>query len=155
MSYYMYELDFQGPVHFGSASNGGDLERVSMAFSSDQLFSALCNEASHDGTSLDALIQAVRQGDVVFSSLFPYVKEGNETKYFLCKPIYSGTREREIKHLDDVKKDAKQLKKLKKEQLRSLQCIGKRGHSLLRCHDERSGPIFRGRASHPRSESSR
>ena len=49
MKYALYPLQFDTPVHFGCAENGGKLEQSSLTYRADSLFGALCYELSAQG----------------------------------------------------------------------------------------------------------
>ncbi|MFC2740522.1 MAG: hypothetical protein ACFN3F_02325, partial [Selenomonas sp.] len=50
MSYAIYPLTFDTPVHFGQAGQGGRLEQAGMECPADVLFSALCAELAAAGS---------------------------------------------------------------------------------------------------------
>lgn len=90
MAYYLYQLAFDAPVHFGMAEQGGSLAAAGMSYPSDTLFSALCCELAAAGAEeqLRALIEKCRAGDILLSDLLPYREdEDGEMHYYLPKPI--------------------------------------------------------------------
>ncbi len=62
MSYAIYPLQFDTPVHFGQAGRGNQLAQVGMAYPADVLFSAICAElaAAHETAVLDRFAEKVR-----------------------------------------------------------------------------------------------
>lgn len=119
MIYYVFTLKFLAPVHFGDTASGGNLDRMSLSCSADTLFAALCNEAAaSDADLLPKLIQKVSDGQVKFSSLFPYyrTKDGEEDLYmYLPKPLLQmDVKEQTSKSFSEMKQLATKLKKQKK-----------------------------------------
>ena len=119
MIYYVFTLKFLAPVHFGDTANGGNLDRMSLSCSADTLFAALCNEAAaSDADLLPKLIQKVSDGQVKFSSLFPYycTKDGEEALYmYLPKPLLQmDVKAQTSKSFNEMKQLATKLKKQKK-----------------------------------------
>lgn len=91
MSYAIYTLHFTTPVHFGNAELGGKLEQVSLEYTSDSLFSALCWEL-HQLGELDYLhefCEKIMQGSISFSDLLPYIEDTDNDIYklYIPKPI--------------------------------------------------------------------
>lgn len=88
MAYYLYQLAFDAPVHFGMAEQGGSLAAAGMSYPSDTLFSALCCELAAAGEEerLRAFIEKCRAGDIILSDLLPYREEDGEVHYYLPKP---------------------------------------------------------------------
>lgn len=78
MKYYIYKLDFNTGVHFGT----GVLSESEYTFGADMLFSALYIEALKQGKEKE-LFDAVYAGDLLFSDAFPYKK----SQYMLPKPM--------------------------------------------------------------------
>lgn len=89
MKYFLYQLVFDTPIHFGSTEEGGKLEQSDMTYRSDTLFSALCCElaAMNDENGITRLYQAVQKGQFVFSDLFPYKNMAGDYAFYLPKPI--------------------------------------------------------------------
>ena len=119
MIYYVFTLKFLAPVHFGDTASGGNLDRMSLSCSADTLFAALCNEAAaSDADLLQKLIQKVSDGQVKFSSLFPYyrTKDGEEDLYmYLPKPLLQmDVKEQTNKSFSEMRQLATKLKKQKK-----------------------------------------
>ena len=73
MSYAIYPLAFDTPVHFGQAG-GGRLEQVGMEYPADVLFSAICAELATAGeeAALERLVEHVRARCLLFSDLLPW-----------------------------------------------------------------------------------
>ena len=118
MKHYIYPLKLLGPVHFGDTGNGGTLENVVLSFSSDSLYSAICNEIGRNVELLESFRKNVKDGELVISSLFHYYSDGEENpsewQYYLPKPIYTIQRERTITTYAETKEQATILKKVKK-----------------------------------------
>ena len=90
MSYVLYPLRFDSPVHFGMAGEGGGLERTGFTFPADSLFSALCAELAALGeeSELDALYEKAQAGRILFSDLLPWQESGEgELAFFLPRPV--------------------------------------------------------------------
>lgn len=102
MKYQIYKFVFQTAVHFGS----GTLDSTNYTFSSDTLFSALCQEAVKAGNeSLVRLVELVKKDRIRFSDAFPYL----QNEYYLPKPVmYIGKGEDEGNSV--TKKAYKKLK---------------------------------------------
>lgn len=111
MNYQIYKFDFLTAVHLGE----GMLDSSGCSFSSDRLFSALCQEAVKDSNEkLEQLVSMVREDRIFFSDGLPYIQD----EYYLPKPvIYIG------KGNDDgnsvVKKAYKNLKYIAVSQLKN------------------------------------
>ena len=89
MSYFLYQLSFDGPVHFGDTSLGGGLEQAGWAYTSDTLFSSICNELAGQGEYklLDDFVNLAFEGELLLSDLFPYqLTDGDEPELFLPVP---------------------------------------------------------------------
>ena len=90
MNYVLYPLQFDTPVHFGCAENGGKLEQSSLTYRADSLFGALCCELAAQGNTagLQRLHDGVVNGGLVFSDLFPYLSDEEiGLQLYLPKPI--------------------------------------------------------------------
>lgn len=70
MDYKIFKLKFLTPVHFGKTS----LDDSECSFCADMLFSALCHEAVNS-SCLDAFVDSVNKGAVLFSDAFPFIRE--------------------------------------------------------------------------------
>ena len=70
MKYLVYKLIFRTGVHFGK----GMLNEAGEVFMADTLFSALCIEALKSNC-LDEFYQIVKEGKLLLSDGFPYIKE--------------------------------------------------------------------------------
>lgn len=90
MSYFLYQLQFDTPVHFGTAETGGKLEQANLAYHADTLFSALCCELAEQGAEEDLqdFIANTKQGKIRFSDLFPWHEENSDVFYYVPKPIF-------------------------------------------------------------------
>lgn len=88
MKVYLYQLKFQGAVHFGTTGIG--LERTLDRLSSDSLTSALINAFSIVG-EVDSLVDALREEEppFVLSSLFPFgpCEKSGRPLYALPRPL--------------------------------------------------------------------
>lgn len=101
MEYTVYKLLFPQTVHFGQHT----LESSEMTFQADRLFSALCMEAIKQGDNVfSQLLMAVQEGRILFSDAFPYADD----ELFLPKPLLHINQNRQE---DDVSK-RKLFKKL-------------------------------------------
>ncbi|XOQ25195.1 MAG: CRISPR-associated protein Csm4 [Mitsuokella multacida] len=90
MSYYLFTLQFDAPVHFGKAEQGGGLEHTSFALPADALFSAVLAELSQAGEYdvLQELLPKVQQGKLRFSDLLPWQEEQDGTwSFYLPRPV--------------------------------------------------------------------
>lgn len=89
MSYFLYQLQFDAPVHFGAAEQGGGLEQTGWEYPADTLFSALCCELAlqQEFERLAHLVDKVERGAIRLSDLFPYAEIGQDTAFFLPKPV--------------------------------------------------------------------
>ena len=115
MRYYIYPLRFDTPAHFGAAEQGGKLEQTKTEFASDTLFGALCCELAGDGERLGRLVDDTREGALLLSDLFPYVRQGNEFCLYLPKPLLPPvSQEKRGQALEDAKRESSQRKKQKK-----------------------------------------
>lgn len=87
MIYYIYQLNFISPVHFGRAELGGKLENTDFSFTADMMFNALCCElSSYKSKYLSQFIQKCEQGNIVLSDLFPYRDKAGSVEFYLPKP---------------------------------------------------------------------
>ncbi len=103
MEYQLYQFRFSGGVHFGY----GSLDQSEYTFCADTLFSALCQVAVRLGREkLDALTGFAKEGSLLISDAFPYMKE----ELFLPKPVlYIERRENEAGD-SGIKKAYKKMK---------------------------------------------
>ena len=85
MNYFLFKLQFDTAVHFGSSDSALSLYTSEETLRADTLFSALCHEilAQHGETSLLQLCEEVRQGKFLLSDLMPY----HDETFYLPKPI--------------------------------------------------------------------
>lgn len=119
MKYALYPLQFDTPVHFGCAENGGKLEQSSLTYRADSLFGALCYELSLQGdeTGLLHLQEGVAKGKLLFSDLFPYIHDEMEgLQLYVPKPILtiSSDERRVTADYDTFRQQATQQKRQKK-----------------------------------------
>lgn len=90
MSYAIYPLTFDTPVHFGRAGQGGRLEQAGMEYPADVLFSALCAElaAAGEEAALEKLVEGVRRRRLLFSDLLPWQRGEDEAmEFFVPRPV--------------------------------------------------------------------
>ncbi|WP_370841816.1 hypothetical protein [Megasphaera sp.] len=118
MKYALYPLQFDTPVHFGCAENGGKLEQSSLTYRADSLFGALCYELSLQGdeTGLLHLQEGVAKGKLLFSDLFPYIYDETEgLQLYVPKPILtiSSDERRVTADYDTFRQQATQQKRQK------------------------------------------
>ena len=133
MKYFLYQLVFDTPVHFGSTEEGGKLEQSDMTYRSDTLFSALCCElaAMNDENGITRLYQAVQNGQFVFSDLFPYKNMAGDYAFYLPKPILTMPKtEIEPSEYEAFRKQATLQKKQKKLQYIRVSQLEEYIHSL-------------------------
>lgn len=109
MEYKIYKLEFLSGAHFGN----GMLNDSICTFQADILFSALYIEALKCGIQ-DTFYQAVKEGRLLFSDAFPYIRE----TYLIPKPMLY--IESKNKGNSDEKKYYKRLKYLPVGQLHSF-----------------------------------
>ncbi len=123
MSYFLYQLSFDGPVHFGDTSLGGGLEKAGWAYTSDTLFSSICNELAGQGEYklLDDFVNLILAGKILLSDLFPYqLIDGDEPELFLPVPyIYL---ENNRKHVSLTLEEAKALSARRKKSKKQPYC---------------------------------
>lgn len=123
MSYFLYQLSFDGPVHFGDTSLGGGLEKAGWAYTSDILFSSICNELAGQGEYklLDDFVNLILAGKILLSDLFPYqLIDGDEPELFLPVPyIYL---ENNRKHVSLTLEEAKALSARRKKSKKQPYC---------------------------------
>lgn len=138
MRFAIFSLAFDGPVHFGEASQGGGLEQAGMGYPADTLFSALCTELSAEGALADLarLREGVTFGRLLLSDLLPWRVVGDEMAYYLPRPILQLARRaqqplayRETCVQATARKRAKKLKYLRASRLadflRAMQADGR------------------------------
>lgn len=119
MKYALYPLQFDTPVHFGCAENGGKLEQSSLTYRADSLFSALCYELSQQGdeAGLAHIQEGVVKGKLLFSDLFPYIYDEMEgLQLYVPKPILTIPSDecRVTADYDTFRQQATQQKRQKK-----------------------------------------
>lgn len=94
MNYFLYQLRFSTPVHFGSSDSALSLYTSEDHFRADTLFSALCHTAlqlyGNDG--LGKLLDMVQAGKLLLSDSMPWAGE----QYYLPKPCYTAQTAREL-----------------------------------------------------------
>lgn len=126
MRFAIFSLAFDGPVHFGEASQGGGLEQAGMGYPADTLFSALCTELSAEGALADLarLREGVTSGRLLLSDLLPWQVVGDEMAYYLPRPVLQLARRaqqplayRETCAQATARKRAKKLKYLRASRL--------------------------------------
>lgn len=69
MSYLLFKLAFDAPVHFGPSDSALSLYTSEDFFRADTLFSALCHTA---GDELDRLVKSVQNDCLRFSDAMPW-----------------------------------------------------------------------------------
>ncbi|MDR2089286.1 MAG: type III-A CRISPR-associated RAMP protein Csm4 [Clostridiales Family XIII bacterium] len=82
MEYAVFKMKFKGLLHIGVSS----LEDCGISICADTLFSALAVETLKSGgqEAIDAFVDSVRNGDLVFSDAFPYIGGA----CFVRKPVF-------------------------------------------------------------------
>lgn len=142
MNYILYTLQFDTPVHFGCAENGGKLEQSSLNYRADSLFGALCCELVAQGNAmgLQRLHDDVTNGNIVFSDLFPYFSDEDIGLYlYLPKPILQVERDvqtplqdyRAFRKEATLQKKQKKLSYIRVSQLESFLQSIKEGKPFL------------------------
>lgn len=117
MSIYIYPMQFETAVHFGTAEMGGRLEQVAGTLPSDTLFSAMCCELAQHGEMklLEKLTAKVSAGDIIFSDLLPYQRKAKEIQLYLPKPVLVVERQEEKRQtLQEMRQRSTERKKQKK-----------------------------------------
>ena len=86
---YLYQLEFDTPIHFGTVEAGGGLESITYTYESDRLFSSLCCELGENGDNdgISDLVEAVDSGQLVFSDLFPFAEVRGDCQLYVPKPV--------------------------------------------------------------------
>ena len=123
MGYYLYQLAFDAPVHFGDTAQGGSLERDSWEFTADRLFSSLCCELANHGEQarLDQLAAMAQQGDFLISDLLPYqLGEKDDLELFL--PVPYTYMENKKKYHSLSMSEAKSLSAMRKKSKKMAYC---------------------------------
>lgn len=124
MSYAIYPLQFDTPVHFGQAGRGNQLEQVGMAYPADVLFSAICVElaAAHETAVLDRFAEKVRTRALLLSDLLPWQRGSDGALcFFVPRPVLrlpvDAAQETgdygEVCRLSSVRKKQKKMKYLR------------------------------------------
>jgi len=110
MQNYLYKLEFETPVHFGSDIAGIGLENNSLNCHADTFFSALCHEvlALNGESELKEFIKDAQDGNFLISDLFPY----NKSDLFLPKPFL--LTDRKENNTQDEENSSALKKKMKK-----------------------------------------
>lgn len=87
MNYFLYQLQFNTAVHFGSADSALSLHHSQMHFRADTLFSALCHTVLQlDGEAgLEKLALLASSDALLLSDSMPW----KEDRFYLPKPIYA------------------------------------------------------------------
>lgn len=87
MNYFLYQLEFNTSVHFGSSESALSLYHSEDHFRADTLFSALCHTALQlqGEAGLNRLLELTRKGELLFSDAMPWAGE----QFFLPKPFLS------------------------------------------------------------------
>ena len=94
MNCYLYQLQFNTPVHFGGSDSALSLYSSEDHFRADTLFSALCHTAMqmHGAAGPERLLNLARSGGLVLSDSMPWQGE----QFYLPKPCYTVQTEREL-----------------------------------------------------------
>lgn len=105
MNYFLFKLQFDTAVHFGSSDSALSLYTSEETLRADTLFSALCHEilAQHGETPLLQLCEEVRQGKFLLSDLMPY----HDETFYLPKPIAPSESTEEVE--TNLRKKVKKL----------------------------------------------
>ena len=127
MKYFLYQLQFDTPIHFGNAEEGGKLEQSGMTYRADTLFSALCYElaAATDNIGIQHLYKQAQTGALLFSDLFPYYVDEKDCSFYIPKPVLSVEwNERSVNGYDSIRKDATMQKRIKKRTFIQISQLG-------------------------------
>jgi len=92
VSCVIYPLVFDTAVHFAPTGQEGRLDAAGASYTADTLFSALCAElaAADEIAALERLYQQVMQGEIRFSDLMPWRRDGEgEMAFYLPRPVLS------------------------------------------------------------------
>jgi len=105
MNYFLYQLRFNTPVHFGSPDSALSLYTSEDHFRADTLFSALCHTSLllYGEEGLSRLLGMAKAGKLLLSDSMPWAGE----QYYLPKPCYSPQTARELP--TDKRKTIKKL----------------------------------------------
>lgn len=101
MSYLLFKLAFDAPVHFGPSDSALSLYTSEEFFRAYTLFSALCHTA---GDELDRLVKSVQNDCLRFTDAMPWRGDA----LFLPKPCFSAERTSDIS--PELRKKVKKLK---------------------------------------------
>lgn len=117
MKYYLFQLKFTSPVHFGDTSNGGGLEKSGMHMCADTFFSALCCEMAdmQEFNLMQEFVSSIRERKMLLSDLLPYKMDSKgNTFLYLPRPIQSSSIISKGETLSDMRRLSAYNKKLKK-----------------------------------------
>ena len=105
MNYFLFKLQFDTAVHFGSSDSALSLYTSEETLRADTLFSALCHEslAQHGEAALQQLCSEVQQGKFLLSDLMPY----HDETFYLPKPIAPSESTEEVE--TNLRKKVKKL----------------------------------------------
>ncbi|WP_346681194.1 type III-A CRISPR-associated RAMP protein Csm4 [Megasphaera stantonii] len=147
MSYYIYQLKFDSPVHFGQAELGGNLEKIALDYPSDTLFSALCCELAQEGelNLLEQFYHKAASGNIAFSDLYPYTVDiHGECCFYVPKPILGNTERHNSGdyQYEDACRDSRKKKAMKHLKYVRASQITAYVQSLLGHHEFENNPEF-------------
>ena len=94
MNCFLFQLQFNTPVHFGGADSALSLYSSENHFRADTLFSALCHTALNlfGMQGLSKLVDMAKSGALLLSDSMPWT----EDIFYLPKPCYTPQTEREL-----------------------------------------------------------
>ena len=94
MNYFLYQLQFNTPVHFGASDSALSLYSSEDHFRADTLFSALCHTALQlqGADGLNRLLTLASSGSLLLSDAMPW--QGD--RFFLPKPYYTAQASLEL-----------------------------------------------------------
>ncbi len=104
MSYLLFKLAFDAPVHFGPSDSALSLYTSEDFFRADTLFSALCHTA---GDELDRLVKSVQNDCLRFSDAMPWRGD----TLFLPKPCFS------VESASDISPELRKKQESKKTEM--------------------------------------
>lgn len=117
MKYYLFQLKFTSPVHFGDTSSGGGLEKCGMHMCADTFFSALCCEMANmqEFNLLQDFVSLIRERKLLLSDLLPYKMDSKGNAFlYLPRPIQNSNIIHKGKNLSEMRRLSAYNKKLKK-----------------------------------------
>lgn len=115
MKTLIYQIEFDGFVHFGKDIGSLELESADYFMRSDTLYSALCIEMLkiYGEEKFNDFINSSKAGKFLISDLMPY----NNEKFYIPKPYFSINKAKNPDESTDISKKLKNLKYISVEKL--------------------------------------